>query len=264
MNALSSRLFLFGALAVSIAACGSSRALKHTVPDKELAGLTGDVALGIDSARGEVQRAEDELRMFDGQIVDTEKQLDSVERQQDAADEAVDAAKSRIEATRDSEEKELDKARARRDEQIAAVKKTYEEEARAIRERFATEQSGNREKLAEAKGSKALADLEKKHQEALLRRNEAEKAVRGQVVWLKKAELEQKKLEALLGMKAVQTQQDEKRRLEFEGQVLTEKATLTKLQAELLKKDQELQTLKSRVDQERARSGGGAGEPAAE
>lgn len=262
MIALSSRLVLFGALAASLAACGSSRALKHTVPDKELAGLTGDVALGIDSARGEVQRAEDDLRMFDGQIVDTKKQLDSVERQQDAADDAVDAAKSRIEATRDSEEKELEKARARRDEQIAAIKKTYEEEARAIRERFATEQSGNREKLAAAKGSKALADLEKKYQEAQLRRNEAEKAVRAQVVWLKKAELEQKKFEALLGMKAVQTQQDEKKRLAFEGQVLTEKGTLTKLQAELLKKDQELQTLKSRVDQEKARSGGG--EPAAE
>ncbi len=256
------RVLAFLSIAATLVACGSSRALEHTVPDKDLAGLTGDVAVGIDSARGEVQRAEDELRMFDGQIVDTEKQIDSVERQQDAAEDAVDAAKSQIEATRDSEAKELDKARARRDEQIAAIKKTYEEEARAIRERFATEQSGNREKLAVAQGSKALADLEKKYQEALLRRNEAEKAVRAQAVWVKKAELEQKKFEAFLGLKAVQTQQDEKRRLEFEGQVLTEKATLTKLQAELLKKDQEVQTLKSRVDQEKARTGGAP--PAAE
>lgn len=202
---------------LTLSACGSSRALKHTIPDKELAGLTGDVALGIDSARGEVQRAEDELSSFDGQLVDTKKQIDSVKRQRDAAEDAVDAARSQIEATRESEEKELEKARARRDEQIAAIKKTYEEDARAIRERFATEQGGNREKLAVAQGSKALADAEKKYQEAILRRNEAEKAVRAQVVWVKKAELEQKKFEAFLGMKAVQTQQDEKRRLEFEG-----------------------------------------------
>jgi hypothetical protein len=235
------------------AACGSTRALKHTVPDRELAGLTGDTATRLDAARGDLQRAEDELRQFDGQRQDGDKQLESVERQQDAAEEAIEAAEDRIEATRDAEGQELAKARATRDAAIAAARKAYEQEERTIREKFGAQQKDNRVVLADAEGQKALADLERQYQQALIKRHEAEKAVREQAIWVRRAELEQQKYDAWLGLKAVQTEQDAKRKLAFEKQVLEEKTTATKLQEQLLKRDGEVQALRSKVEQERAR-----------
>lgn len=247
--------FAVVSLAMAIGACGSTRALKHTVADKELLGLTGEIALQLDAARGDVQRAEDELRTFDVQNVDVTKQLKSIERQQDAAEDAVDAAQGRIEATRSAEGEELAKARSERDARIADAKKAYEQEERAIREKFGARQKDNRTQLDGAKGQKALADLERKYQEALIARNEAEKAVREQAIWVRKAELEQQKFAALLGTKAVQTQDDAKKTLAFEKQVLEEKTALTKRQESLLKRDNEAQSLRGRVEQERARVG---------
>jgi|GEM_PF-2348488 len=253
---------LFVASTFLIAACGG-RALQHTVNDKELLGITGDTALKLDASRGEVARAEDDLRSFDVKLIDSGKQLDSIERQQDAAQDALDAAESRIDSTRDSESQAVKKAATARDEKIAAIKKVYEEEARDIRARFASEQAGNRDNLADAKGTKALADLEKKHLDAQLAKNEVEKEIRAQMVWVKKAELEQTKFQAFKGLKAVQTETDAKRSVAFEKQVLAEKQTLTKIQERLLAKEKNVEAARSRLDQERVRFGGTPTPPAA-
>lgn len=253
---------LFVASSFFLIACGSGRSLQHTVKDKDLLGITGETAVKLDASRGEVQRAEDELRSFDVKLVDVAKQRDSISRQQDAAKDALNAAESRIGATRDSESQALQKAATARDEKIAAIKQAYEEEARGIRERFATEQAANRDNVADAKGTKTLADLEKKHLDAQLAKNEVEKEVRAQIVWVKKAELEQTKFEAFTGLKAVQTEADAKSRLAFEKQVLTEKQTLTKIQEKLLLKEKDVEAARSKLDQERARFGTQA--PAAE
>jgi hypothetical protein len=168
----------------------------------------------------------------------------------------MDAAEERIESTRDAESAELKKAEVVRDEQIAAAKKAYEEAAREIRERFGAEHAENQSRLAATQGQKALAELEREYYEAQLARREAEKAVLEQAVQVRRAELEQQKLEALLGLKTTRTVDDDKRRSDFDKQVLDQKAELNGRREALRKSDEELQKLKSRVEQERARFGG--------
>lgn len=239
---------------LSAAACGGA-ALKHTIPDKELVGVTGETATRLAASRGEVARAEDELKGFVVQVVDAEKQMASAQKQEEAAEESMEAANARIDSTRESEAEALKKAGITRDEQVAAATKAYEEEARAIRDRFGAEHAENQSRLSATQGQKALAELEGEYYEAQLARSESEKAVREQAVQVKRAELEQQKLDALQGLKATRTLDDEKRRLDFDKQVLDQKAELAARQEKLRKSDGELQALKSKVEQERARFG---------
>lgn len=252
------------ALVLSVAlgglACGGSGdalGLKHRVSDKELVGLDTEATLRLEAQRAEVAKLEDTLALSDSELKGIDAHLKSSGQQTEEAKRAIDAAGDKISATTGAEEKELEAARAKHAQRQAELKQRFEEETRQIRDRYAKEQEKNRAVLATAKGGKAVADAQQNLHKAELEEGRARQAVRRQEVRVAKARYELARLEEALKITGVIGPEQQARKLQFEQQLAEEEKQLAAAQANLAKREEESKLSRGRLEQERARAGGG-------
>ena len=88
---------VFGlATAWLISACGGSAPyFQHTVPDKKVAAVSGDGAMRIEQARGEVARAKDAFNAGDFEVRAAKKDVDAGSDRSGSASDRVASARSR-------------------------------------------------------------------------------------------------------------------------------------------------------------------------
>jgi len=253
------RISLFVASGMLVAACGSTPPyFAHTVPDKKVAGLTGESAIHIEQARGEVAAKKDAFNQGDFEVRTAKKDVEGNEDKTDNAADRVDAAADAIEATTDKQETEIRQAQAKRDKEVADAKARYNDLAAQIRERYAKQQAQNQATLATAKRTEEVTKAEIALDKAELAEAKARAAVRKQEINVAQAQLEIVKNDELIQSEGVVGPKETQSKLDFQAQLLREQKRLATAQGKLDAKVKATETAKGKLEQARARANGGA------
>lgn len=249
--------FIAMALATAAGACGGTAPhLAHTIPDKAVAGISGDDATKIEVARGEVTRAKDAFDAGEFEVRTQAKDVGAIDAKTEGAADAVDAAADAIEAADDKQESELKQAQAKRDQQIAEAKKRYADESQSIRDRYAKLQTANRATLTSAKRSQEVVAAQKEVEAAELAEAKQRKAVTEQAMWVAKAQLEVVKLSALQTAAGVQGDKERADKAAFDAQLAAEQKKLEAAQAKLDARVKATETAKGKLTQAQTRANG--------